>query len=144
MDYLSSNLLNRVVLPRMILLPVELSDWMIKKLDANFAIKINFDGKNLMLTPLCLVKVSILRTDMSVHNGNTITCKFEGKLYSRTYKNPKNLDFNCCFPVQHTRGQNLQISVSNGQKLNGAVNVSIEDILACERSQNWYVTYKFF
>ena len=145
MDYLSLNLINRVVLPRMIILPVELSDWMIKKLNAKLAIKTNFDGKNLMLTPHCLVKVAILRADIAVvHNGNTIKCKFDGKLYSGTYDNPKNLNFKCCFPVQHTRSQNLQISVSNGEKIIGVVNESIEDILASERSENWYVTYKYF
>ena len=82
--------------------------------------------------------MEILQAD-GVLNGNTITCKFEGNTYSGTYDNPNNLDFSCCFPVQHTHGQNLQISVSNGENLIGAVNKSVEDIVANEKSLNWYV-----
>ena len=137
-DLIRSKLINRIVLPRKLILPVEMPLEIMQKLNNHFAFKTNVSNQEaLMLKPAHVVKITVLKIKNMVVRGTTIVCRYGEKNHFGTYTDPSKIEFTCYFPIEYVHRQKLQIEVTDGHTMIGEFEENFETILKTKTSA-WY------
>ena len=154
MHIVNVKLMKRVVLPRMLLLPVSLPISQVMKLRKHFPIKTQFNCKALMLTPLLLIRVRLEEIDYNP-DKNYLSCRCSSSLKKRPGRAticmgdqthsisskdyPKNLTFEVVFPVEHVHKQKVEVTIfDESGALIGKVTELVSNIRDAKEIHDWY------
>ena len=143
MDFAQSKLIDRLILPRTLILPVEMPTFdMFGDLNSHFSFKTNvFNCIKIIRKPVQIVTITVLKSDLEINHFNGfISVKYDGHNFNQKFTSePKYYKFHLPVEYVNQKHQNLQIALLNSHKgIVGQINVNLTKILATRASQHWY------